>query len=47
MKFLAPFFNMETVANAYFAGVEAAYNATKVGASTLAPYLFPSRSLIC
>ena len=31
VKFLAPFFNRETVANAYFAGVEAAYKATKVG----------------
>ena len=31
---MAPFFNKETVANAYFAGVEAAYAATKVTPSS-------------
>ena len=30
VKFLATFFNKEGVANAYFAGVETAYNAVKV-----------------
>ena len=40
VKFLAPFFNKESIANLYYAGVEAAYNVTKVSAWPLHKQLY-------